>query len=160
MTPTPPPSPSLLTRLLHHMLNPTLPVLGHPLVGAVAIPTAAVFAIHALVGAPSVLLLKSERFYDLTGALGFLTVSGLSLYLPALRARVTAKVGGAVPPAWPSPLDALTGSAGGGAGDTAVSLGWRQVVITACVMIWATRCKTTATSLRLTTKNDEEIDVD
>ena len=88
------------------------------------------FALQSAVAVPSIIA-KSERFYDLSGSLTYLSCVGLSLYLPALRARAAA---GAVKPAWPSILGALRGVSGAG-------LNWRQVVLSAAVSIWATRCK-------------------
>lgn len=145
MAPTPPPPPTLLTRLLHLTLNSTLPVLRHPLVGALAIPTAAAFAVQGIVGAPSVFLWQSERFYDLSGSVGFLAVAGLSLYLPALRARVAARVAGAGGVGgWPGLLEAFRSGGAAAAG----GFGWRQVVVTACVVTWAARCKQDAELVR------------
>ncbi len=88
------------------------------------------FALQAAVAVPSIVA-KSEKFYDLSGSFTYLSCVGLSLYLPALRARAAAA---AVKPAWPSILGALQGASGAG-------LNWRQAVLSAAVGIWATRCK-------------------
>ena len=93
----------------------------------------AAFAIQAAVAVPSILA-QSERFYDLSGSLTYLSVTALSLYLPTLRARAAASLAGKVKPAFPSLLDAFTGKGGPN------GLNWRQVVLSTAVTIWATRC--------------------
>lgn len=90
----------------------------------------AAFAIQAAVAVPSIFA-QSERFYDLSGSLTYLSVTALSLYLPTLRARAAGKLTTA---AWPSLRDAFTGNAG------ANGLNWRQVVLSAAVGVWALRC--------------------
>lgn len=92
----------------------------------------AAFALQAAVAIPSILA-QSERVYDLSGSLTYLSVTALSLYLPTLRARAAAALTGAAKPAWPSILAALKGTA------SANGLNWRQVVLSAAVGIWATR---------------------
>lgn len=91
------------------------------------------FGIQAAVAVPSILA-KSERFYDLSGSLTYISCTALSLYLPTLRARAAAAATGAVKPAWPSLLSSLST---GGAG----LLNWRQVALSLAVTIWATRRK-------------------
>lgn len=86
------------------------------------------FALQTTVAIPSILA-QSEKFYDLSGSLTYLSCVGLSLFLPALRARAAA---GVVTPAWPSVLGALRGVSGAG-------LNWRQVVLSAAVGVWALR---------------------
>ncbi|KAG0648621.1 hypothetical protein D0Z07_4923 [Hyphodiscus hymeniophilus] len=117
---------TLLSSLLHltNFRNPFLRTL---------IPSvSAAFAIQTAVAIPSILA-QSERFYDLSGSLTYLSVTALSLYLPTLRAR--ASLAGGIKPAWPSLLDALKGGAGAGAN----ALNWRQVVLSTAVAVWATR---------------------
>ncbi|KAI9051409.1 hypothetical protein LZ554_004456 [Drepanopeziza brunnea f. sp. 'monogermtubi'] len=92
---------------------------------------ATAFAIQAGVAVPSILT-QSERFYDLSGSLTYLSVTALSLYLPTLRARAAAPLG-ALKPAFPSLLAAFTGTGGPN------GLNWRQVVLSTAVSIWATR---------------------
>ena len=92
---------------------------------------------ESAVAIPSILA-QSERFYDLSGSLTYLSVTALSLYLPTLRARAAASLVGGVKPAWPSLLEALKGGAGSGPN----ALNWRQVVLSAAVAVWATRCAT------------------
>ena len=88
----------------------------------------AAFAIQAGVAVPSILA-QSERFYDLSGSLTYISVTALSLYLPAIRARTAAAAVGATKPAWPSLLEAFSskGAANG--------LNWRQVVISTAVVV-------------------------
>lgn len=93
----------------------------------------AAFAIQTAVAIPSILT-QSERFYDLSGSLTYLSVTALSLYLPTLRARAAAHLTGSAAPAWPSLLAAFTGNGGPN------GLNWRQVVLSAAVTLWATRC--------------------
>jgi hypothetical protein len=63
---------------------------------------------------------QNEKFYDLCGALGFLTGAGMSLYYPALRDKFWYKVpGAAIPP--------LT------------SFAPRQLQLTGCLCLWAGR---------------------
>lgn len=91
------------------------------------------YTIQAAVAVPSIIA-QSERFYDLSGSLTYLSCTALSLYLPILRARYATTAVGALKPAWPSILGALRGLPNAG-------LNWRQVVLSAAVSIWATRCK-------------------
>lgn len=92
------------------------------------------FGIQAAVAVPSILG-QTERFYDLSGSLTYLSCTALSLYLPAMRARAAAAVAGAAKPAWPSLLSAFNGTAG------PYGFNWRQVVLSAAVTIWAARRK-------------------
>ncbi|MCJ1234894.1 hypothetical protein MMC14_002858 [Varicellaria rhodocarpa] len=89
------------------------------------------YGIQGLVAVPSILT-QSERFYDLSGSLTYISCTALSLYLPVLRARYAAGLAGSTKPVWPSVLGALMGRAGSG-------LNWRQVVLSAAVGFWATR---------------------
>ncbi|MCJ1339890.1 hypothetical protein MMC09_005182 [Bachmanniomyces sp. S44760] len=89
------------------------------------------YGIQGLVAVPSIIA-QTERFYDLSGSLTYLSCTALSLYLPILRARHAASLAGTIKPAWPSIIGALTGKAGAG-------LNWRQVVLSTAVSIWATR---------------------
>ncbi|MCJ1367087.1 hypothetical protein MMC16_006219 [Acarospora aff. strigata] len=89
------------------------------------------YGIQAAVAIPSILA-QSERFYDLSGSLTYLSCTALSLYLPTLRARVGATAIGTKPP-WPSILAALTGKGAAG------SLNWRQVALSTAVSLWAVR---------------------
>ncbi len=89
------------------------------------------YTLQGLTALPSIAA-QSERFYDLSGSLTYLSCTALSLYLPTLRARAAASAAGHAKPAWPSILGALMGRAGAG-------VNWRQVVLSAAVSIWATR---------------------
>ncbi|KAF4632061.1 hypothetical protein G7Y89_g6076 [Cudoniella acicularis] len=117
---------TLISTLLHvtNFRNPFLKTLL-PSVGAA-------FAIQSAVAIPSILA-QSEQFYDLSGSLTYLSVTDLSLYLPALRARAAASLAGTAKPVWPSLLGAFTSNGGPN------GFNWRQVVISAAVSIWATR---------------------
>ncbi|KAK0113229.1 hypothetical protein ONS95_014924 [Cadophora gregata] len=117
---------TLLQTLLHvtNFRNPFLRTL---------VPSiATAFAIQGAVAVPSILA-QSERFYDLSGSLTYLSVTALSLYLPTLRARAAASLAGTAKPALPSLLAAFTGTGG------PHGLNWRQVVLSTAVSIWATR---------------------
>jgi hypothetical protein len=119
---------TLLSTLLHltNFRNPFLITL---------VPSvSAAFAIQMAVAIPSILT-QSERFYDLSGSLTYLSVITLSLYLPTLRARAAAQLAGNAKPAWPSLLDALKGTGGPN------GLNWRQVALSTAVAVWATRCE-------------------
>lgn len=97
----------------------------------------AAFAIQAAFAVPSILA-QSERFYDFSGSLTFLSVTALSLYLPSLRARYTATaIGGAPDVASRAPLPSLLApfTAPGGV----AALNWRQVLLSGAVVFWATR---------------------
>ena len=92
------------------------------------------YTLQAAVAIPSILG-QTERFYDLSGSLTYLSCAALSLYLPTIRARYAAAALGAAKPAWPSILGAIQGVQGAG-------LNWRQLVLSAAVGIWATRLGT------------------
>jgi hypothetical protein len=99
----------------------------------------AAFAIQAAFAIPSILA-ESERFYDFSGSLTFLSVTVLSLYLPSIRARYAATaLDGARDVASRTPLPSIFApftSPGGVA-----ALNWRQVVLSGAVMFWAARRK-------------------
>ncbi|TGO28302.1 hypothetical protein BPAE_0029g00300 [Botrytis paeoniae] len=117
-----------LTQTLLHLTNFRSPFL-RTLVPAVG----AAYLLQAAVAIPSIAA-QSERFYDLSGSLTYLSVTALSLYLPTVRARAAAGVlGKGKGVEWPKLLEAFTGTGGANA------LNWRQVVLSAAVGIWATR---------------------
>lgn len=95
------------------------------------------FGIQAATAIPSISA-KTERYYDLSGSLTYLSCTALSLYLPAIRARSAAQLLGAHPPAWPSLLGAFTRTSAAGP----LALNWRQVALSAAVSIWAARLGT------------------
>ena len=119
---------TLLSKLLY------LTNFRNPLLITLVPSVSAAFAIQTAVAIPSILA-QSERFYDLSGSLTYLSVTALSLYLPTLRARAAAQLAGNVKPAWPSLLDALKGTGGPN------GLNWRQVALSTAVAVWATRCE-------------------
>ena len=121
---------SLLQSLLH-VTN-----FKSPLLRTLVPVVSASFAIQAAFAIPSVVA-ESERFYDLSGALTYLSVTALSLYLPVLRARSAAGVPATTKAAFPSLLAPFTNRG-------TASLNWRQVVLSACVTLWATRCERNA----------------
>lgn len=90
------------------------------------------YGLQAAVAIPSIFA-QSERFYDLSGSLTYLSCTALSLYLPTLRARAAATLHGTALPAWPSLIASLTGQSAANAWN------WRQVVLSAAVSIWAAR---------------------
>ncbi|KAI4196012.1 MAG: hypothetical protein LQ350_006844 [Teloschistes chrysophthalmus] len=91
------------------------------------------YTIQGFAAVPSIFA-QTERFYDLSGSLTYISCTALSLCLPTIRARAAAAAVGGVKPAWSSILSALAGSGG--------SLNWRQVALSAAVSIWATRLGT------------------
>lgn len=90
------------------------------------------YGLQAAVAIPSILA-GSERFYDASGSLTYLSCTALSLFMPAIRARNAAALAGLAKPAWPSLLSAFNGTAG------PLGFNWRQVVLSTAVSIWATR---------------------
>lgn len=116
---------SLINALLHatNFRNPFLRTLV-PSIGLA-------YGIQAAAAIPSIML-QTERFYDLSGSLTYISCAALSLYLPTIRARLAAGPASTAP-AWPSLLTSLTSKGGVNAWN------WRQVVLSAAVTIWATR---------------------
>lgn len=119
---------TLLSTLLHatHFRNPFLRTLL-PSIGTA-------FGIQAAFAVPSILF-QTERFYDLSGSLTYLSCTALSLYLPTIRARAAAAAAGQAIPAYPSLFKAVAGVAHAG-------LNWRQVLLSTFVTIWAARLGT------------------
>ena len=113
-------------------------------------PITLAYALQGLVAVPSIAA-HSERFYDASGALTYLSCTAFSLALPALRARHAATVMKmATSGAAPNLLGRAWGSFLGGGFDMGsaalmktapLSLNWRQVALSAAVGVWATRCK-------------------
>ncbi|KAK3316445.1 hypothetical protein B0H66DRAFT_499853 [Apodospora peruviana] len=107
--------------LLHKLLH--LTNFKNPLLQTLVPSVAASFAIQAAFAIPSIAF-QSERFYDLSGSLTYLTVTALSLSLPGIRARhVAQQAGGSL----------LSSAANGGL------LSWRSILLSGAVAIWATR---------------------
>ncbi|PBP27426.1 hypothetical protein BUE80_DR001775 [Diplocarpon rosae] len=109
---------TLLNSLLH------LTNFRNPFLRTLVPSVATAFAIQGAVAVPSILA-QSERFYDLSGSLTYLSVTALSLYLPTLRARAASTI----KPPFPSLLAAFTGTGG------PHGLNWRQVVLSTAVSI-------------------------
>jgi len=98
------------------------------------------YTIQAAFAVPSILLGPTERYYDLSGSLTYISCTILSLYLPTLRARSSAAgasgvASGGASTSWPSVVASLLGKANAGVN----VWNWRQVVLSAAVLIWATR---------------------
>jgi len=119
--------------LLHALLN--LTNFRNRFLQTLIPSVAAAYGIQAVVAVPSILA-GTERYYDFSGSITYLSCVALSLYLPSLRARAAASAAGQALPQWPSLAASLTSN---GAGVNAWN--WRQVVISAAVAIWATRRK-------------------
>lgn len=117
---------TILNSLLHltNFQNPFL----RTLVPAISLA----YGLQLATAVPSILL-TSERFYDLSGSLTYISCTALSLYLPAIRARAAAAALGAAKPAWPSLLATF------GAKGAANAFNWRQVLLSAAVSFWAAR---------------------
>ena len=116
--------------LLHSLLKATN--YRNPFLRNIVPSIGLAYGIQALVAVPSILA-GSERFYDLSGSLTYLSCAALSLYLPAIRARSAARLAGTALPEWPSLLSALKGTGG------PHGFNWRQVVLSAAVSFWAAR---------------------
>ncbi|KAF2675476.1 putative membrane protein [Microthyrium microscopicum] len=114
-----------------------------PLLRTLVPTVGAAFAIQGAFAIPSIIA-QSERFYDLSGSLTYLSCTALSLALPVLRAR--AATASTLP--WPSITASLLGKplAQGGWWD------WRQLALSAAVSVWATRLGTHLFS-RITSDN-------
>ncbi|KAL8695151.1 MAG: hypothetical protein Q9218_000319 [Villophora microphyllina] len=132
---------SRIMTLLNYILHATK--FSSPFLSTLAPSIGLAYTIQGFVAVPSIIA-QTERFYDLSGSLTYISCTALSLYLPTIRARATAAAAGSVKPAWPSILSALAGNGGG--------LNWRQVALSAAVSIWATRLGTYLFS-RITSDN-------
>ena len=131
-----------LTRLLH-LRSPFLRTLV-PSIGLA-------YGLQALVAVPSIVG-QSEKYYDLSGSLTYISVAALSLYLPSLRERAAAS---ATKSAFPSILQVLSqGITGSGQG----IVNWRMFALTAAVTIWATRLGTYLFNRIREEKNDSRFD--
>ncbi|OLN85152.1 hypothetical protein CCHL11_06227 [Colletotrichum chlorophyti] len=115
---------TLLQSLLH------LTNFKNPLLRTLVPSIAAAYAIQAAFAVPSILA-QNERFYDFSGSLTFLSVTALSLYLPALRAKFSNPANASA--SLPSLLTPFSTAGGLGA------LNWRQVALSGAVVFWAVR---------------------
>jgi hypothetical protein len=102
----------------------------------VLIPSAgAAYGLQALVAIPSVLV-ASERFYDISGSLTFITATLLSMYLPIMQTRAVAAMTATIPkPGYPR----ILGFLGSALGQNDFSV--RKLAVNAAVIVWAMRCK-------------------
>ena len=116
-----------LLQSLFHLTN-----FRNPLLRALAVTIPASFGLQTAFAIPSIIA-HSEKIYDVSGSLTFLAVTGLSLYLPSLRAKY-ASSGPASNVALPSLISAFTAPNG------VTGFNWRQVILSGAVAIWATRC--------------------
>jgi len=91
------------------------------------------YTIQAAFAVPSITA-QSERFYDLSGCLTYISCTALSLFIPVIRATwgAAGASGGAVPP-----LKHLLSVFGNNTGS--FGFDWRQVVLSTAVTLWATR---------------------
>lgn len=121
-----------MSNLVRLILNAT--AYKSPLLRTLVPTVAAAFAIQGAVAVPSILT-QTERFYDLSGSLTYISCTALSLYLPVLRARFAAGGAGAALVGWPSLLKSFQGKTiiEGGFWD------YRQLLLSAAVTVWATR---------------------
>ncbi|KPM42591.1 hypothetical protein AK830_g4020 [Neonectria ditissima] len=105
---------------IHH--SPTMPLLLRALLP----PLSAALALQAATAVPSIAA-QSDRVYDFSGAVTFVAVGALSLYLPSIRA--------AGAPVLSSVLAALRGRGPPFVG----GLDWRHIAMTGVAGIWAVR---------------------
>jgi protein-S-isoprenylcysteine O-methyltransferase Ste14 len=113
-----------------------------PLLRMVVPTVAAAFTFQGAVAIPSIIA-QTERFYDLSGSLTYISCTALSLYLPVLRARaLTDGARSSSIIGWPSPWKSVLGKSvtEGGFCD------WRQLALSAAVFLWASRCASFASS--------------
>ena len=116
--------------VLHSILHATN--FSRPFLSTLLPSIGLAYTIQSLVAVPSIFA-QTERFYDLSGSVTYISCTALSLYLPTMRARVAAAAVGSPKPPWPSMLAALARNGGG--------LNWRQVALSVAVTVWATRRK-------------------
>ncbi|KAF2675711.1 DUF1295-domain-containing protein [Lentithecium fluviatile CBS 122367] len=91
------------------------------------VPTVALaYGIQSAVAVPSIAA-QTERFYDLSGSLTYLSCTAASLFLPYLRAKAAGAVTGGL-------REYLSAPAPGQGGWF-----WRQMVLSAAVGVWAIR---------------------
>lgn len=117
--------------LLQHLLHVTN--FHNPFLRTLVPSIGAAFAIQTAFAIPSVWA-RSERFHDASGALTFLSVTLLSLYLPHLRTRAAASIKG-------TDLELPSIFSGFVSGGAAGVFNWRQVVLSAAVVFWSLRCE-------------------
>lgn len=101
-------------------------VFSKPLLSTLIPCVSLAYGIQGLVAVPSIAA-GTERYYDLSGSLTYLSCTALSLALPVIRAR---RAG----------AGAMAGLIGKEAAVAAARWNWRQVALGAAVGVWATRC--------------------
>ncbi|ORY61375.1 uncharacterized protein BCR38DRAFT_487125 [Pseudomassariella vexata] len=122
----------------------------NPLLRTLVPSVSAAFAIQTAFAVPSILA-QSDRFYDASGAMTFLSVTLLSMYLPSLRTRSAAALKG-TDIKLPSLMSAFTG--GGASG----GFNWRQVALGAAVAFWSIRLGSYLFQRVLQTGSDSRFD--
>ncbi|CBY00437.1 hypothetical protein IAQ61_011363 [Plenodomus lingam] len=110
--------------LLQTLLRAT--AFKNPLLRTLVPSVALAYGIQTAVAVPSIAA-QTERYYDLSGSLTYLSCTALSLFLPYLRAQSAGAVTGG--------LAEYLSSRGLGQG----TWWWRQALLSAAVGIWATR---------------------
>lgn len=100
----------------------------NPLLRTLVPSVALAYGIQTAVAVPSIAA-QTEKYYDLSGSLTYLSCTALSLFMPYLRAKNAGLVSGGVAEYFSS-----TGLGQG-------TWWWRQAVLSAAVGVWATRCK-------------------
>lgn len=110
----------LLQSLLHATAYRT------PLLRTLVPSVALAYGIQTAVAVPSIAG-QTERFYDLSGSLTYLSCTAVSLFLPYLRAKSSGAITGGL-------AEYLSAPAPGQGG-----WWWRQAVLSAAVGVWATR---------------------
>jgi hypothetical protein len=98
-----------------------------PLLRTLVPSVALAYGIQAAVAVPSIVA-QTERYYDLSGSLTYLSCTAFSLFLPYLRAKNAGQVTGG--------LAEYFSSKGLGQG----TWWWRQAFLSAAVGVWAVRC--------------------
>lgn len=97
-----------------------------PLLRTLVPSVALAYGIQTAVAVPSIAA-RTERFYDLSSSLTYLSCTALSLFLPYLRAKSAGAITGGLTQYLSAP------AAGQGV------WWWRQAVLSTAVGIWATR---------------------
>jgi steroid 5-alpha reductase family enzyme len=115
----------LLQSLLHATAFRT------PLLRTLVPSVALAYGIQTAVAVPSIAA-QTERFYDLSGSVTYISCTALSFFMPYLRAKSTGAFAGGLSEylSAPAPGQALWW--------------WRHAMLSAAVGIWATRCMSSA----------------
>lgn len=98
----------------------------NPLLRTLVPSVALAYGIQAAVAVPSIAT-QTERYYDLSGSLTYLSCTALSFFLPYMRAKQAGVITGG--------LAEYFGTAGLGQG----TWWWRHAMLSAAVGIWSTR---------------------